>query len=319
MVSYIVRRVLIAIPILLGITVLVFLLLAIAPGDPVSAFIRPELRTNEEMRRIITERYGLDQPLPVRYFRWLGEALQGNLGYKTGGVGLPVLDTVIRGLGASVLLMGTALGIGIVVGIPLGVISALRQYSKLDYLLTGVAFLGISMPSFMLGLGGLYLFGLQLRIFPIGGMVTAGAPFSLPDLLAHLALPAMILGIGYVATLMRYTRSAMLEVLGSLYVTTAEAKGLPPRIVVIRHALRNALVPIVTIIGLSLPDLVGGAVIIETVFSWPGLGLMMVEGVAGRDFPMIMGLSLVVAVTVLVANLLTDIVYAVADPRVRYS
>lgn len=319
MVSYIVRRVLIAIPILLGITVLVFLLLAIAPGDPVSAFIRPELRTNEEMRRIITERYGLDQPLPVRYFRWLGEALQGNLGYKTGGVGLPVLDTVTRGLGASVLLMGTALGIGIVVGIPLGVISALRQYSKLDYLLTGVAFLGISMPSFMLGLGGLYLFGLQLRIFPIGGMVTAGAPFSLPDLLAHLALPAIILGIGYVATLMRYTRSAMLEVLGSLYVTTADAKGLPPRIVVIRHALRNALVPIVTIIGLSLPDLVGGAVIIETVFSWPGLGLMMVEGVAGRDFPMIMGLSLVVAVTVLVANLLTDIVYAVADPRVRYS
>jgi peptide/nickel transport system permease protein len=319
LVSYIVRRVLIAIPILLGITVLVFLLLAIAPGDPVSAFIRPELRTNEEMRRIITERYGLDQPLPVRYFRWLGEALQGNLGYKTGGVGLPVLDTVIRGLGASVLLMGTALGIGIVVGIPLGVISALRQYSKLDYLLTGVAFLGISMPSFMLGLGGLYLFGLQLRIFPIGGMVTAGAPFSLPDLLAHLALPAIILGIGYVATLMRYTRSAMLEVLGSLYVTTADAKGLPPRIVVIRHALRNALVPIVTIIGLSLPDLVGGAVIIETVFSWPGLGLMMVEGVAGRDFPMIMGLSLVVAVTVLVANLLTDIVYAVADPRVRYS
>jgi peptide/nickel transport system permease protein len=319
LVSYIVRRVLIAIPILLGITVLVFLLLAIAPGDPVSAFIRPELRTNEEMRRIITERYGLDQPLPVRYFRWLGEALQGNLGYKTGGVGLPVLDTVIRGLGASVLLMGTALGIGIVVGIPLGVISALRQYSKLDYLLTGVAFLGISMPSFMLGLGGLYLFGLQLRIFPIGGMVTAGAPFSLPDLLAHLALPAIILGIGYVATLMRYTRSAMLEVLGSLYVTTADAKGLPPRIVVIRHALRNALVPIVTIIGLSLPDLVGGAVIIETVFSWPGLGLMMVEGVAGRDFPMIMGLSLVVAVTVLVANLLTDIIYAVADPRVRYS
>ncbi len=319
MVSYIVRRVLIAIPILLGITVLVFLLLALAPGDPVSAFIRPELRTNEEMRRIITERYGLDQPLPVRYIRWLGEAVQGNLGYKTGGVGLPVLDTVIRGLGASLLLMGTALSIGILVGIPLGVISALRQYSKLDYFLTGTAFLGISMPSFMLGLGGLYLFGLQLRIFPIGGMVTAGAPFSIPDLAAHLALPAIILGIGYVATLMRYTRSAMLEVLGSLYVTTAEAKGLPPRTVVIRHALRNALVPIITIIGLSLPDLVGGAVIIETVFSWPGLGLMMVEGVAGRDFPMIMGLSLVVAVTVLFANLLTDIIYAVADPRVRYS
>jgi peptide/nickel transport system permease protein len=317
--TYIVRRVLIAIPIFLGITILVFLLLVLAPGDPVSAFIRPELRTDPVMRQIIVERYGLDQPLPIRYIRWLTEALQGNLGYKLGGVGLPVLDTVARGFAASVLLMGTALFIGIVVGIPLGIISALRQYSKLDYALTGVAFLGISMPSFMLGLGGLYLFGLQIRIFPIGGMVSAGAPFSVPDLLAHLALPAMVLGIGYIAIMMRYTRSAMLEVLGSLYVTTAEAKGLPPRVVVIRHALRNALIPIVSVIGVYLPDLVGGAVIIETVFSWPGMGLMMVEGVAGRDFPMIMGLSLVVAITVLVGNLLTDVAYAIADPRVRFN
>ncbi len=317
MTTYISRRLLIAIPIFFGITILVFLFLALAPGDPVAAFIRPELGNNEMMREIIIKRYGLDQPLPVRYLRWLAEAVQGNLGYKAIG-GLPVLDTVAGGLAASVLLMGTALLIGIFVGIPLGVISAMRQYSKLDYALTGVAFLGISIPSFMLGLGGLYLFGLQFRLFPIGGMVTAGAPFSVPDLLSHLALPAMILGIGYVAVLMRYTRSAMLEVLGSLYVTTAEAKGLPPRVVVVRHALRNALIPIVTIIGLSLPDLVGGAVIIETVFSWPGLGFMMVEGVTRRDYPMIMGLSLIVAITVLLANLLTDVAYAVTDPRVRY-
>ena len=146
----------------------------------------------------------------------------------------------------------------------------------------------------MLGLGGLYLFGLTFRIFPIGGMVTAGAPFSVPDLLRHLALPALILGVGYVAILMRYTRSSMLEVIGSLYVTTAVAKGLPQRVVVTRHAFRNALIPIITIIGLSLPELVGGAVIIETVFSWPGLGNMMVEAVQQRDYPMIMGLSLIV-------------------------
>jgi peptide/nickel transport system permease protein len=271
------------------------------------------------MRRIITLRYGLDQPLPVRYVRWFVEAMQGNLGYKLGGVGLPVLDTVMRGLGASLLLMGTALLIGIFVGIPLGMLSALRQYSKLDYALTGVAFLGISIPSFMLGLLGLYIFGLTIRIFPIGGMVTAGQPFSLPDLISHLALPALILGVAYVAILMRYTRSAMLEVLGSLYITTADAKGLPPRIVITRHALRNALIPIVTIIGLSLPELVGGAVIIETVFSWPGLGSMMVEAVTGRDYPMIMGLSLVVAIFVLIANLVTDVAYAVVDPRIRYS
>ena len=317
--TYIIRRVLIAIPIFFGITILVFLFLTLAPGDPVSAFIRPELAGNDQMRKIIIERYGLDQPLPVRYLRWLAEAVQGNLGFKQGGVGLPVLDTVARGLVASLLLMGTALLIGIVVGIPLGMISALRQYSKLDYALTGVAFLGISIPSFMLGLGGLYLLGLQFRIFPIGGMVTAGAPFSVPDLLSHLALPALILGFGYVAVLTRHTRSAMLEVLGSPYLTTAEAKGLAPRVVVVRHALRTALIPIVTVIGLSLPDLVGGAVIIETVFSWPGLGLMMVEAVTARDYPMIMGLSLVVAITVLLANLLTDVAYAVTDPRVTYS
>ncbi len=319
MVTYIIRRLLIAIPIFFGITILVFLLLAAAPGDPVSAFIRPELAGNDEMRRIIIARYGLDQPLPLRYIHWFAEAVQGNLGFKAGGVGLPVLDTVRRGLGASLLLMGTALLIGIFVGIPLGVLSALRQYSKTDYALTGIAFLGISMPSFVLGIGGLYVFGLTFRIFPIGGMVTAGAPFSIPDLLSHLALPAIVLGVGYVAILMRYTRSSMLEVLGSLYVTTATAKGLSPRVVVSRHAFRSALIPIITIIGLSLPELVGGAVIIETVFSWPGLGSMMVEAVSGRDYPMIMGLSLVVAIFVLLANLATDVAYAVADPRVRYS
>ncbi len=319
MATYIVRRLLIAVPIFFGITIIVFLLLAIAPGDPVSAFIRPELASNEAMRQAIIQRYGLDQPLPIRYIHWLAEAVQGNLGFKAGGVGLPVLDTVRRGFVASMLLMGTALLIGIFVGIPLGVLSALRQYSKLDYALTGVAFLGISMPTFLLGLGGLYLFGIVVRIFPIGGMVTAGAPFAVGDLVAHLALPALILGVGYVAILMRYTRSSMLEVLGSLYVTTAVAKGLPNRTVVTRHAFRNALIPIITIIGLSLPELVGGAVIIETVFSWPGMGNMMVEAVSGRDYPMIMGLSLIVAIFVLMANLLTDVAYAVADPRVRYS
>ena len=317
--TYIIRRLLIAIPIFFGITILVFLLLVAAPGDPVSAFIRPELKGNEEMRRIIIARYALDQPIPVRYVYWFVEAIQGNLGYKLTGVGLPVLDTVIRGLGASLLLMGTALLIGIFVGIPLGMISAMRQYSKTDYALTGIAFLGVSIPSFMLGLVGLYLFGLTFRIFPIGGMVTAGQPFSIGDLLSHLALPALILGFAYVAILMRYTRSSMLEVMGSLYITTAEAKGLPSRIVTFRHTLRNALIPIITIIGLSLPELVGGAVIIETVFSWPGLGSMMVEGVQGRDYPMIMGLTLVVGIFVLMANLLTDVAYAVADPRIRYS
>lgn len=317
MTTYIIRRVLIAIPILLGITILVFVFLAIAPGDPVSAFIRPELANNEAMRKVIIERYGLDQPVPVRYLRWLGEAFQGNLGYAAIG-GLPIAEMITRGLLASSTLMLTALGIGIVVGIPLGVLSALRQYSKLDFTLTGFAFLGISTPSFMLGLAALWLLGLQLDIFPIGGMQDPKVPFNIPDFLAHLALPAMVLGVAYVAELMRYTRASMLETINQLYVTTAESKGLPPRTVIIRHAFRNALIPIITIIGLSLPAMVGGAVITESVFSWPGVGLMMVQGVAQRDYPVIMGITLVLGFVVLLANLLTDITYALTDPRIRY-
>ena len=170
----------------------------------------------------------------------------------------------------------------------------------------------------MLGLGGLWLFGLQLRIFPIGGMQDPPVPFNLPDFLSHLALPALILGVGYVAILMRYSRASMLEVINSQYVTTAESKGLPRRTVTARHAFRNALIPILTVIGLSLPEMVGGAVITETVFSWPGIGLMMVEAVSQRDYPMIMGVTLFVGVAVLVANLLTDVMYAAADPRIRY-
>jgi peptide/nickel transport system permease protein len=315
--TYIVRRLLISIPILIGITVLVFVFLAIAPGDPVSAFIRPELASNEAMRKIIIERYGLDQPLPVRYLRWLAEALQGNLGYAAIG-GLPIAQTVTRGLLASASLMLTALGLGIVIGIPLGVLSALRQYSKLDFSLTGLAFLGVSTPSFLLGLAALWLLGLQFRLFPIGGMQDPKVPFNLPDFFGHLALPAMVLGLAYLAELMRYTRASMLEVINQLYVTTADAKGLPRRTVVIRHAFRNALIPVLTIIGISLPQMVGGAVITESVFSWPGVGLMMVQGVAQRDYPMIMGITLFLGVAVLLANLLTDIAYAVADPRIRY-
>jgi peptide/nickel transport system permease protein len=317
MTTYIVRRALVAIPILLGITILVFFFLTLAPGDPVSAFIRPELANNESVRKIITERYGLDQPIPIRYLRWLAEAVQGNLGYSAIG-GLPILPTVSRAVLASAVLMLTALAIGIFVGIPLGVISALRQYSKLDFTLTGVAFLGVSIPSFLLGLGALWLFGLQFKLVPIGGMQNPAVPFSITDFLWHLALPAMVLGVAYIAVLMRYSRASMLEVVNQQYVTTAEAKGLPHRTVTARHAFRNALIPILTIIGLSLPEMVGGAVITESVFSWPGVGLMMVQGVQQRDYPMIMGITLFVGIAVLLANLLTDVMYAAADPRIRY-
>ncbi|NJN19018.1 MAG: ABC transporter permease [Oscillochloris sp.] len=315
--QYILRRLLINIPVLLGVTVLVFLFTALAPGDPVSVYLSPEQGANPALREAMRRELGLDLPLPVRYGRWLGQLLQGNLGYRAVG-GQPVDEVVGRALRNSVVLMGTALVVGCMVGIPLGVISALRQYSTLDFTLTTIAFLGISLPSFLLGLGGLYLFGLRLKWFPIAGMVTPGQPFQWLDFLHHLALPALILSFAYVAILMRYTRSSMLDVIHSAYVTTARAKGLRERTVVFVHAFRNSLIPIVTVIGLALPDMIGGAVITETVFSWPGMGSLFVDGVAGRDFPLIMGVNLVVAVSVLLANLLTDLAYAAIDPRIRY-
>jgi peptide/nickel transport system permease protein len=317
MATYIARRILIAIPILFGITILMFVFLALAPGDPVSAYMRPEQAGNAELRAALRHDLGLDQPLPVRYVRWLATTLQGNLGYAAVN-GRPVNDIVWTGFLASASLMLTALAIGMLVGIPLGMLSALRQYSKTDFGLTTLAFLGISTPSFVLGIAGLYVFGLLLGWFPIGGMQEPAKPFSWLDFLRHLALPALILGIGYVAILMRYTRGAMLDVIHAQYMTTADAKGLPRRPVILRHAFRNALIPIVTVIGLTLPEMIGGAAVTETVFTWPGLGLRLVDAVNGRDFPVIMGIALVFAVFVLVANLITDVAYAAADPRIRY-
>lgn len=317
MTNYILRRLAISVPLLLGISILVFTFIALAPGDPVSAYIKPEMGDNPALREAMRKELGLDQPLPIRYVRWLGMALQGNLGYRAVG-GRPVGEVISSALRNSVILMGTALVIGCSVGIPLGILSALRQYSKLDMALTGVAFLGISVPSFLLGLGGLYIFGLKLGWFPIGGMVTPSQPFSISDFLYHLALPALILSFAYIALLMRYTRSSMLDVIHTPFVTTARAKGLKEKQVLLVHAFRNALLPVITVIGLALPEMVGGAVITETVFSWPGMGSLLVEGVAGRDFPLIMGITLVVATTVLLANLLTDVAYVFADPRIRY-
>jgi peptide/nickel transport system permease protein len=308
---------LINIPILFGITVLVFTFTLLAPGDPVSAYLRPELNPTSEMIEQMRRQLGLDQPAPIRYLRWLGLTLQGNLGYRAVG-GQPVNEVIGKGLVASLTLMGTALLLGCLVGIPLGVLSALHQYSKFDFALTALAFLGVSAPSFLLGLGGLYLFGLKLNVFPIGGMLTPAQEFSLFDFLYHLILPAIVLAFGYIAILMRYTRSSMLEVIRAAYIATAQAKGLKKPVVVMRHAFRNALIPIITIIGLALPEMVGGAVITETVFTWPGMGSLLVDGVNGRDYPLIMGISLCVAIAVLIANLLADIAYAVADPRIRF-
>jgi len=316
--TFIIRRILISIPVFIGITLLVFTFVAIAPGNVADGLIRPEMSSDAAAREEIIRRYGLDQPLPVRYVSWLTNALQGELGYRAMN-GTPISDEVWRGLRASLILTGTALILGILVGVPLGILSAVRQYSKLDFLLTGVTFLGISLPSFLLGIGGLWLLGLQFKLVPIAGMSTVGKPFDMVDFLRHLALPALILGFGYMARFMRYTRASMLDVINAEYITTARSKGLPSPTVLWRHAFRNGLIPIITLIGLSIPEVVGAAVVTESVFSWPGLGLMLTEAVNQRDFLLIMGITILLATVVLIANLVADVAYGFADPRIRYS
>ncbi len=313
------RRVLIAIPVLLGISVAGFVILALTPGDPVLAKIEPEVLARLTSAEIEQRRrdLGLEGPIIVRYLRWLADLLQGNFGYSIVS-GRPIVDEVLPRLGPTLLLMGTSIAIALLIGIPFGVISAVRQYGLLDYALTSFTLVMISTPTFVVGLLGIYVFAVSLNFLPAGGMFTLGADFSLADRLAHLVLPAAVLGLASAAPMMRYTRASMLEVLVSEYITTARAKGLRAWVVLVRHALRNALAPIITLVGLLLPELVAGAVITEQVFAWPGMGQLAVRAAADRDPTLMMGVMMLVAVGVVASSLLADIAYAVVDPRVRF-
>ncbi len=317
MLTYLIRRIIISIPILLGITIIVFFFASMMPGDAVQAMISQETPMAEDLIKLRRGQLGLDQPLYVQYARWLGNLVQGNLGYSF-QTGEPVAKMIGDRMPATLRLMGTALLIAIVLGVALGVISALRQYSALDYSLTLAGFSGISIPDFFLGMVLVYIFALQLGWLPTGGINTRGEPNTFSDSLRHLILPAFALAIVRTATFMRYTRSSVLEVKNNDYVRTAQAKGVRDWVVTSRHILRNALIPIITVIGISLPLLFGGSVIIETIFQWPGIGLMFMNAITGRDSPVIMGYVLFSAVFVLVANLLTDLMYSWADPRIRY-
>lgn len=318
MTAYILRRLAISIPVLLGITLLTFVAYNLAPGDPIDAMIDPTISQDPADLEALREKLGLDQPMIVRYGIWLREAAQGNLGfsYRTGEA---VSQRIADRLPNTLQLTGVALLIAIGLGIPLGVVSALRQYSRIDYFLTFFAFSGISIPSFFLALGAIYILALKLKLFPSHGMGDPDAEFYIVERLHHLILPALVLGLDRVAGFLRYTRSSMLEVLGQDYMTTAKAKGLGGRVRVWRHGFRNALISIITIIGLSLPALFGGSVIVETIFAWPGMGQMAITAVSQRDYPVLMGVALVTSIVVLISNLVADIAYAAADPRIRYS
>ena len=318
---YILQRVLIAIPTLLGITVMIFVMQELMPGDFVDSLVRPDERhlwgpeALERMRQL----YGLDQPAPVRYLKWLSNVvLHADLG-KSFKTGQPVLQEMADRLPATLRLTLTSTLFGLVIGAVLGIISAIRQYSWLDNLLTIIAFFWISTPGFVFALMAIYFFSLKIPLFPSGGMGPTGGPTNPAMALWYMVLPALVLSLGHVAGIMRYTRSSFLDEVRREYVTVARAKGLVERAVHLRHVLRNALLPLITITALSLPDLLGGAVLIETIFVWQGLGLYGYEAVSSGNYPVIMATNLIAATLVLLSNLLADIAYAWADPRIRYT
>jgi peptide/nickel transport system permease protein len=317
---YLLRRLLISVPVLIGITIATYTIANLAPGDPVTALLNPEVAATlgpgwvQEQKRTL----GLDQPIPVRYAIWLKELARGNLGFSLTDR-QPVARKLAERVWPTLRLMFTALAISLLISIPAGVLSALKQYSPLDYAVTAFGFVAISIPSFFLALGAIYVFAVKLDWVPTAGMATVGAPPSLLDSLHHLILPALVLGLAQAAPLMRYTRSGMLEVIRQDYVTVARAKGLREGAVVFRHALRNALIPLVTVIALHLPALLGGTVIVEAVFAWPGMGTLAITAIRGRDYPVIMAINLISALLVLASNLLADLVYALIDPRIKYA
>ncbi|MBT9163226.1 MAG: Dipeptide transport system permease protein DppB [Chloroflexi bacterium] len=322
MLTYIIRRSLVAIPLLLCITFITFSMMHLAPGGLSAVFIGARVR-GEADRQAIIEHFGLDQPFHVRYVRWLGRILQGDWGYSL-VQRRPVLELIVERIPATLQLTIPAVLVSVLVAIPIGIFSAVKQYSKADHLFTLFAFLFVSTPSFFLGLVSILIFSVHLDWLPISGMSTFGLRDPtwwtvFFDRLVHLVIPAgIVLGLGFTAGLIRYTRGSMLEVIRQDYIRTAHAKGLAQRIVILKHALRNSLLPVVTILGLWIPFLLGGAMIAETISAWPGMGRLFVAAVFARDYPLVMGINMVVAVLVVVGNLLADVAYALLDPRIRY-
>jgi peptide/nickel transport system permease protein len=309
---YLLIRLLQGAVLLFVVSAVVFLIVHAAPGGP-AILNNPDV--DPETAKAIARDLGLTDPIPVQYGRWAGRAVVGNFG-RSYQHQAPVLSLIRNRISNTLLLAATALGIAVLLALPLGIISAVRRYSTVDYLATIGAFFGVSVPHFWLGIMMIVLFSVTLGWLPSAGMRTAGMQTGPSDLLMHLIMPAVVLSTFPLAQLMRYARSSMVEVLSQDYVRTAQAKGLAPRRVLGTHALRNALIPVITVLGVIIPRLLSGAVITETIFAWPGLGRLAVDAAITRDYPVIMGLTMTTAVLVIVSNLLTDVAYVVVDPRI---
>jgi peptide/nickel transport system permease protein len=317
MTNYALRRLIQAIPLLLGITVIAFAIQHLAPGDPAWAILGPQLdRLRPDQLERIRVSWGLDQPLYMQYLKWLLNLVQGNFG-RSFADGRPVLTVIMERVPATLTLTGSALLLALVISIPVGAISALRQYSLFDQVSTAFTMVFYSIPAFWLALLMILLFAVTFRWLPSAGMYSFSTARSPADLLKHLALPCLALATHQTAHLVRFTRSQMLEVLHEDYVRTARSKGLREGMIALHHVLRNALRPLITILGLSLQELFGGTIIIETIFAWPGIGRLGYEAAVGRNYTILMGTIIISGTLIVVGNLLADLMYAWADPRIR--
>lgn len=326
MLRYILHRLTMIVPVILGVTLIIFIILASIPGDPARIMLG-EAASADEVEAIRAE-LGLDRPLLVRYGLFLSQLVQGDLGDSI-TQRAPVLTLILNRMPATLELTFFAMLIGTLIGVVAGIISATKQYSLLDYTAMVSSILGVSMPVFWLGMMLILLFSVHLGWLPVSGR-GPGLVATLPALfsgdfepfiqgLRHMILPAVTLGTGLAALIARMTRSSMLEIIRQDFVKTAKAKGLPGRLVILKHALKNALIPVVTALGLQFGALLGGAVLTESIFAWPGLGRLAVDSIYARDFPMIQGVVLIITLGVVLVNLIVDLVYTLIDPRIRYS
>jgi peptide/nickel transport system permease protein len=314
---YIVRRLLQAVPLLLAISAVAFAILKAQPGGPLAAYEgNPDFTEADRLR--LEHAFGLDQPLPLQYLTWLGSFVRLEWGYSFASH-QPVLVAIGERLPNTLYLMGTVFVVVILIAIPVGVTTALKQYSWVDHVATGVIFTFLSTPTFWLGLLLIILFGLQLHWLPLGGIQTLGQPFDVGDRLKHLILPVATIALVQMGGHVRYLRASMLETIGQDYMRTARAKGLGERVVVLRHALKNAAIPFVTIVALDMPELFVGAVITEQIFGWPGMGRLFIDSAFRSDYPVLQGILAVSSAFIVLSNLVADVMYGWLDPRIRYS
>lgn len=311
--AYLLQRLIHSGILLLLVCAVVFGIIHAAPGGP-AILLNPEI--DPEQAKAMAQHLGLDEPIPVQFVRWLGGLAQGKLGLSFQHQ-LPVTGLIAERLPATVLLTTASLLIAVTLAIPLGIISALKRHTWLDYAATLLASLGVAAPPFWLGIMLIVVFAVELGWLPTGGMRVLGEPETPLTLLRHLTLPAIVLATFTMAQLARYTRSSLLGALAQDYIRTARGKGVAEPLVIMRHALRNALIPVVTVLGVALPRLIGGAAITESVFAWPGMGSLAVSSAFTRDYPVVMGITLMMAVIVLISNLVTDLMYVYLDPRVK--